>query len=128
MNNPLNKLTNEELDCEMHFRKNVETDSSGRYIVKLPLKENYTDLGESYSIAKNCLISLERLLERNPDLKLKYNEFLNEYESLGHMSRIDPNSRSSDGPIVYLSHHSVLRESSTTTKLRVRGSRSESSA
>lgn len=119
VDNSLNKLTNEELDCELHFRKNVETDPAGRFIVKLPLKENYTDLGESYSIAKNCLMSLERRLERNPDLKLKYTEFLNEYESLGHMSRIDPHSTNSDGPIVYLSHHSVLRESSTTTKLRV---------
>lgn len=113
------KFSKEELDCELHFRRNVEVDSSGRYIVKLPLKENVSKLGQSYEIAKKCLGSLERRLHKNPNLKSKYSDFLSEYEQLGHMSKIDPYHDKPDELCVYFSHHAVLRESSSTTKLRV---------
>lgn len=113
------KFSKEELDCEMHFRENVENDSSGRFIVKLPLRDNFTSLGESYSIAARCFNSLDKKLSLNPNLKNSYKEFLNEYEQLEHMSKVDPSLDKPEDLHVYFSHHAVLRESSSTTKLRV---------
>lgn len=117
--NKQNKLSNEELECEKHFRENYKIDSDGRFIVKLPLKENYLALGDSYSIAVNCLLSLERRLAKNPDLQQQYADFLNEYKQLGHMSKINPELDQPGKVCVYLSHHAVVKESSSTTKVRV---------
>lgn len=113
------KLTNEELECELDFRNNHKIETDGRYTVKLPLKQNYVELGESYSIALKCLLSLERRLEKNIELKTQYTDFLKEYEKMGHMSRINPDLDLPGEICVYLSHHAVIRESSSTTKLRV---------
>lgn len=113
------KLTNEELKCELDFRNNHKIETDGRYTVKLPLKQNYVELGESYSIALKCLLSLERRLEKNIELKTQYTDFLKEYEKMGHMSRINPDLDLPGEICVYLSHHAVIRESSSTTKLRV---------
>lgn len=48
----------------------------------------------------------------------KYNEFIREYEELKHMCRVPENELESV-PTYYLLHHGVLREQSSTTKLRV---------
>ncbi|XP_029677699.1 uncharacterized protein LOC115244268, partial [Formica exsecta] len=47
----------------------------------------------------------------------QYSEFIRKYIELNHMSRITEGNGISNP--VYLPHHGVLRESSTTTKLRV---------
>lgn len=93
--NRSNKFTNEELECELDFRKHVETDTTGRYVVKLPFKDNYYHLGDSYNIALKCLFSLENRLAKNAELRKQYISFLDEYEKLGHMTLVDSNL---DGP------------------------------
>ncbi len=113
-----NRLTSEELECEIHFRKNYKI-SNGRFVVQLPLKSNHTELGESYSTALKCLNSLNRRLDKNFELRRAYTEFLNEYEELGHISRVNPDLDEANKTYVYLSHHAVVKETSSTTKLRV---------
>jgi hypothetical protein len=49
-------------------------------------------------------------------LKGKYLEFLEEYETLGHMNLCNANH---SGVSYYMPHHGVLKEDSLTTKLRV---------
>jgi len=46
-----------------------------------------------------------------------YLEFLNEYEQLGYMKLSD--SQAEPQLLCYLSHHGVIRKTSSTTKLRV---------
>ncbi|XP_044013994.1 uncharacterized protein LOC122856384 [Aphidius gifuensis] len=56
-------------------------------------------------------------MAENPALQQAYCDFMNEYESQGHMveaSPVEDHSR-----CYYLPHHSVIKESSTSTKLRV---------
>ncbi|XP_018358983.1 PREDICTED: uncharacterized protein LOC108758486 [Trachymyrmex cornetzi] len=60
----------------------------------------------------------EERLRRHAELSAQYQEFLAEYLSLGHMSVIDRPSDIALHP-VYIPHHPVVRESSSTTKLRV---------
>lgn len=118
--NPLPRasLSQEELECEEHFIKNTTRDQAGRFVVKLPLKENFINLGESEKTALNRLYSLERRLSKNPKLEKQYKDFMFEYQDLGHMSEI-PRDLASETPIVYIPHHSVEKPDSLTTKLRV---------
>ena len=44
-----------------------------------------------------------------------YQNFMEEYATLGHMTPVS----ASDHKVVFLPHHGVLRENSSTTKLRV---------
>ncbi|XP_018406689.1 PREDICTED: uncharacterized protein LOC108782813, partial [Cyphomyrmex costatus] len=111
-------LNSDEADCEAHFRSTVSRDSSGRYIVRLPLKSPATLLGDSTAIAFRCLSRLLKRLEREPSYSKLYTEFLHEYQTLGHMISV-PESEVDASPVFYLPHHGVMRENSQTTKLRV---------
>ncbi|XP_033229628.1 uncharacterized protein LOC117181169 [Belonocnema kinseyi] len=108
--------SHEESACEIHFQENTRRDSAtGRYIVKLPFKEDSNGLSESYSHALKRFHSLERSLGGNPELKDKYITFMSEYSELDHMSE-DKSASIYDG--YFLPHHAIIKQSSLTTKLR----------
>lgn len=111
-------MSQEELECETHFQKSIHRTESGRFVVSLPLKDNFRDLGNSEETAYNRFYALERRLSRSPELALAYNSFINEYIQLGHMSEISRES-TPNFPTYYLPHHSVERPDSATTKVRV---------
>ncbi|XP_077279448.1 uncharacterized protein LOC143906938 [Temnothorax americanus] len=111
------RLSKEEQHCENHFVNITKRDASGRFVVRLPFRENRAQLGQSRDIAMKRLICLERKFQREPELYKLYSEFMREYIDLNHMSRVTGDARIPNP--VYLPHHGVLRESSTTTKLRV---------
>lgn len=106
----------EEKQCEEHFTQNTTRLADGRFCVRIPLKQTPSVLGDSYQRAYHCLLSLERRLKRNDSFGKMYCDFMSEYESLGHMSECEPVT---SVPHYFIPHHGVLRESSTTTKLRV---------
>lgn len=110
-------LSQEEEECEAHFVQTHTRDASGRFIVRIPLKENPSILGESYHKALQRLINLERRLDKTPSIKKQYDSFLQEYKELGHMKEIK-NSQKNE-ITCYLPHHCVLRSESITTKIRV---------
>ena len=77
-------------------------------------------LGDSYSKAVQTLYRLEKKFNAQPQFEQLYKEFMWDYISQGHMSRVDPSS-TSFWPLdqtYFLPHHGVLKPSSTTTKLR----------
>ncbi|XP_033230041.1 uncharacterized protein LOC117181469 [Belonocnema kinseyi] len=45
-------FSKEEEACENQFSANVQRDSSGKYVVRLPFKEQKEDLGNSYDVAR----------------------------------------------------------------------------
>ncbi|XP_062703655.1 uncharacterized protein LOC134286102 [Aedes albopictus] len=109
----------EEQACEEHFCRTVTRTSEGRYIVRLPFKEGILDqLSDNRRTAVRRFHLLQTRLVRNPDLHHQYKAFIDEYNDLGHMQRIheyeEPTTKR-----FYLPHHAVLREESSTTKLRV---------
>lgn len=106
----------EEKLCEEHFIKNTTRLSDGRFNVKIPFKESSDSLGDSFHRAKRCFLSLERRNLNVPSLDKMYKDFMSEYLSLGHMSECHINK---DQTSYFIPHHGVLRESSSTTKLRV---------
>ncbi|XP_065091192.1 uncharacterized protein LOC135712154 [Ochlerotatus camptorhynchus] len=113
------KFTAEENLCEELYATTTTRDSSGRYIVSLPLtRDPLVTIGESRSIAERRFLNLEKRLERDPTTKEAYCRFMEEYERLNHMVKLlDPVDESQ--PHCYLPHHPVFKESSTTTKVRV---------
>ncbi|XP_055308589.1 uncharacterized protein LOC129572612 [Sitodiplosis mosellana] len=109
-------LTEEEEMCESHFVATHKRDEDGRYVVMLPFKGGLEkpDLGDSRRAALASLFSFERRCTSNPELKIQYCDFMNEYIISGHMREVvhyHPDAH-------YLPHHCVFKDS-TTTKLRV---------
>ncbi|XP_036142150.1 uncharacterized protein LOC118645380 [Monomorium pharaonis] len=111
-------LSSNEKRCEQHFEQNTERTSDGRFIVKLPFREDVLPIGNNREIALKRFNRLERTLMGNTAIRDRYTKFMREYEELEHMSVVD-NSSNDFKTIVYLPHHGVLKESSSTTKLRV---------
>ncbi|XP_058448627.1 uncharacterized protein LOC131428598 [Malaya genurostris] len=109
----------QETLCENHFRDTVSRDIDGRYCVRLPLKcEELSKLGDNKQTAFHRFRLIERRLGRDARLASQYREFMEEYIRLGHMKRISP-VQAETKPSFFLPHHPVIREASSTTKLRV---------
>ncbi|KOC58845.1 hypothetical protein WH47_01707 [Habropoda laboriosa] len=105
--------------CEEQFKSRVTRDTDGKYIVAIPLKDNLKELGDSMHQAEKRFLSLERKLKSQPQVRQEYIKFMEEYESLGHMTEITDKQYLNQQIGYYLPHHAVLKSSSTTTKLRV---------
>ncbi|GFW92566.1 integrase catalytic domain-containing protein [Trichonephila clavipes] len=111
-------LTSEEQFVETHFQNTYACNSDGRFVVKLPFYKSNSELGDSKAAAISRLLAMERKFKNNPDFGKQYKEFMNEYESLGHMSLVNSRSHTSKDQN-FLPHHAVIKPSSPTTKLRV---------
>lgn len=112
------KLTAEEVQCEEHFKSTHSRTPEGRYMVKLPFKSKPTCLGDSRTPALKMLHRMQNRFASNPSFRADYSKFIKEYEDLGHMCRAFSHPRIGNLSF-YLPHHGVVRECSTTTKLRV---------
>ncbi|XP_058816835.1 uncharacterized protein LOC131680128 [Topomyia yanbarensis] len=112
-------VTTEGEKCEQHFLATHRRDSTGRYVVQLPLKDSMVRLSDSRSMALRRFFLLESKLSRHPDLKLKYDAFMDEYETLQHCKEIQESNDPPDLVKWYLPHHAVLRPSNSTTQCRV---------
>lgn len=105
---------------EDHYVKNVKQMNDGRYMVKLPIIDDNKVLGNSKKAAVMRLFAMERRFERNEQLKTQYVDFMSEYLQMQHMSEIPADEvNSNDSASYYLPHHAVLKNDSSTTKLRV---------
>ena len=107
-----------EAQCEQHFIETHSRQQDGRYVVRIPLKRLPEDLGDSYKPALYALSRQEKRFAANSSLKSAYTEFLNEYEALGHMALV-PKSSVPSRRVFYLPHHAVVRETSSTSRIRV---------
>lgn len=111
-------MTDEQY-CESFFAQTTKRDSTGRYVVSLPLKENHAELGESKQQAMRRFLSLERKLYMNPIFKEEYSNVIDDYLKQGHMKPITDFEENSKLLSYYLPHHAVVKPSSSTTKVRV---------
>jgi hypothetical protein len=57
------------MECEQHFIENTRRQSDGRFLVRLPVKMEPTELGTSCRMAETRLFSLERRLGIDPESK-----------------------------------------------------------
>ncbi|XP_063616099.1 uncharacterized protein LOC134789421 [Cydia splendana] len=111
-------LTSEEKKAEDIYEKTHKRKEDGRYVVRLPFREEPPVLPrDSREIAVKRWMSLERRLDKNPKLKQDYNDVLQEYIDLQHMTKVDDEERAEN--CVYLPHHAVVRDDKQTTRVRV---------
>ncbi|XP_029173242.1 uncharacterized protein LOC114942105 [Nylanderia fulva] len=111
--------TPEESYCERLFAETHLRDEGGRYVVRLPRRENPpTGLGASRRGVQQMLLSTERRLERMPALKSKYTEFMCSYLSLGHMELV-PSGEKEACSSYYMLHHTVVKPTDPDGKIRV---------
>ncbi|UYV63113.1 hypothetical protein LAZ67_2003172 [Cordylochernes scorpioides] len=78
---------------EIHFKTTHERETSGRYI------------------------RMEQILKQQPQVYQTYKDFMQEHLVLGHMNEVKGNGN--DHKAFYLPHHPIIKEKSSTTKLRV---------
>ncbi|XP_024867312.1 uncharacterized protein LOC112451722 [Temnothorax curvispinosus] len=112
-------LTPEEEECEQHFVRTHERTPAGRYVVRLPFASTPKHLAETRKPAERLLTAMERKCARDFRFGELYRSFMREYEDLGHLEAVAPSDENTTRGECYLPHHGVLKEASTTTKLRV---------
>ncbi|GFS44746.1 integrase catalytic domain-containing protein [Trichonephila inaurata madagascariensis] len=100
-----------------HFDTTHNWDSNGRYIVQMPIVKDTVQLDLSKNIVVKRLNSTLIRLNKNPDIKKLYSDFLDEYENLGHMEEVKEDIL--PNPHYYIPQQAVLRPDKSTTKLRV---------
>ncbi|XP_018400802.1 PREDICTED: uncharacterized protein LOC108778188 [Cyphomyrmex costatus] len=106
---PTQHLITEEQTCEKHFSETHLRAEDGRFIVQLPLKGTHMQLGDSYDAAKRRLITLERRLSKQPELKLQYDSFMQKYIDLGHMKHVPASSQEPEDD--YRTYYAVITTS-----------------
>lgn len=106
-------MSEEEPACEAYFIDNHQSTCAGRFIVSIIFKESPTVLEDSRSGVLKHFHSLEKKLETQ--LREEYDMFMNEYELLGYMSKVEMN----DELEYYLPHHGLVNDTSSTTRLRI---------
>lgn len=109
------KSMDEEL-CDQHFSRTHSRSQDGRYIVRLPFKPDHSPLGSSLNTAERRFASLEKKFQSQPEFQSSYVQFMDEYRSQGHMVQLKNPDLTL--PHYYLPHHGVVKETSSTTKLR----------
>ena len=107
----ITQWTSEEQKLEDHFKSTTRRNSEGRFVVKL---------GDSYHQAKRRLRSLIFRLEKQPNVYNRYSQFIQEFIQLGHMEYVPRNKIHMPAKNCFsLPHHCVIKDASSTTKLRV---------
>ncbi|XP_018301858.1 uncharacterized protein [Mycetomoellerius zeteki] len=117
MPSPNATCTPEEAQCELHFKTTHSRDAHGWFVVRLPFRQSVSDFGDSRAPAFRMLRRMETRFETHASLKTAYVEFLREYFELDHM-RLSGSLDSSRREF-FLPHYGVIKDSSSTTKLRV---------
>lgn len=119
-------LSAEDQWTEEFFKRTHSRSDTGKFCTRLPMKRQFDPsavLGRSYTIALNRFHALERRLRRDPNLHAAYSQCINEYLQLGQMQLVttteDDHRTGNIFNCCYLPHHAVVKESSSTTKLRV---------
>ena len=118
---PENKQTRDPDDqcCEDIFAQTHCRLTDGRYMVRLPLKcAPPAMVNEIRQSALGSFRSLQLRLRRNPSLGRTYEQFMQMYESLGHMERV-PESDLKNLSVWYLPHHAVVQQTIGEPKIRV---------
>ena len=115
----LSHYTDEERQAFDHFEATHSRNNKGRYILRLPLKSVPLFLGGSHGQACRRFHQNKYSLQ----CKSKYDDYtkaLQEYAELGHAEPVPVGElEKPESTAYYLPSHGVVKQSSTTTKLRI---------
>lgn len=109
---PVNRRDPLDMVCEDHFVCTHTRTPEGRYMVRLPVRNDHQPLGSNREVASRRFYSLERKFARDPKLSESYHAFMEEYSSMLHMSP-------AEHPAGYvIPHHAVWQQRPEGSKLR----------
>ena len=107
-----------EQEVEEHYISTTTySEDTQTYTVDLPKSEVINSLGESHGMAHSRFLSNESSIRRR-NIYSKYQSVVQEYVDLGHAELVPPDEPEPDVSF-YMPMHCVMKESSSTTKLRV---------
>ena len=95
----------------------MSRDESGRFIVRLPFRDDCHNFENSFDVAKNYLLSLENRFSKDAFFKQEYFKVLFEYGDLNHMSirnKLSNVNFDYDPSEMYFIPHGFLLEKSKT--------------
>ena len=108
----------EELLTQEHYANNFTYNSvSCRYTVRLPVRKESPALGDSRTQALQRFRANERATIKK-GIYAKFQQVVQEYLDLGHAQPVNTSTLIANQPY-YLPMHAVLKDSSSSTKLRV---------
>lgn len=107
----------EDALCEAKFLNSIRRCPDVKLSMELPFREENPIIGASRHIAMRRFFNLEKKLEQNPNLKQEYHKTFTDYIKEGHM--VPSTEAPGIGCEYFLPHHAVIKDSSTTTKVRV---------
>jgi len=94
------------------YLASIVQENNGSYVVKFPWKNNHAPLPSNFKICECRTRALARHLSNTPDLLRVYNDIIKEQERRGFIEKID--SSPPTGPVHYIPHHHVNKDSKTT--------------
>uniref|UniRef100_A0A0A9Z001 Integrase catalytic domain-containing protein n=1 Tax=Lygus hesperus TaxID=30085 RepID=A0A0A9Z001_LYGHE len=110
---PQHSIDPDAVRCEEHFQDTHHRMPDGRYVVRLPFRDDIVQLGDSSGVALRRFFNLEKKLSRDPAIQEKYHKFMHEYLVLDHMAVSSTPSK------FVIPHHSVVKQDHNDIKLRV---------
>ncbi|XP_064475319.1 uncharacterized protein LOC135389184 [Ornithodoros turicata] len=112
-------MTNTEHDQLVldEFKRNIKM-LDGRYEVALPWKSLKGELGSNLEVAEKRLQGLVKRLAHSDAAIQQYDEVIRNYLTNGHAEVVTTNC-AKPGRIYYMPHRAVVRNESSTTKVRV---------
>lgn len=88
----------EDIFVEHHYRMR------GKYIVRMPFNHKIRELGKSKKMALSQFFAMENKMKKNREFAEKYKNFISEYESLGHMTKLWEEKERG----YYTPHHGIM--------------------
>ncbi|XP_059058082.1 uncharacterized protein LOC131851587 [Achroia grisella] len=110
-------LNVDDKHCEEFYTATTTRDSAGKYKVALPFKCSPDLLGNSFDVAKRRFLYLERKFIAQPQLKLLYDDVIQDYINKLYLSPVHSAQERSDR-CYYIPHHAVVRADKSSTKVR----------
>ena len=105
--------------CVALFNDSIRYDPlEHRYYVSLPFKCSTESLPSNYGIAYRRLLSAYSSLSRRPRHLEEYDAIFREYLSSSIIEEVPPEEKFLEHGVHYLPHHGVVKETSSTTKVR----------
>ena len=109
-------MTAEQEACEEHFH--IYNPTVTRKICGQISNQNGTQSTRDFSpLSRAKIVYTERRLERHPELKIQYHNFMKKYEELVYRKPV--NSQEGKKICYSLAHHPVFKETSSTTRNRI---------
>lgn len=107
----------EKSPWEESLEEKITRNADNRYEIELPFKHNHPILPDNYETSKNRLLKLREKLLKDPESCQTYVDVLEGHRNMGIIETAPDDCKV--GETHYLPHHGVMKEESSTTKLRV---------